>query len=194
MALQNGFDPWSGCLGAIVAALISIPGTYFVGQALAEDDDQRQNPGRVSIDPIGTQSFVGRTVTVQGEAEVPSNTERHLWIVVRVDVNNVTTYYPQGAATIQAGRWSCTVSLGSPADSDNGPYAVQAQLVDGATARLYYEYVRDELLHGDTNGIQNYNPDDVKRMESIPLQRDNRLPGVPGDVEGYCDGEPGAAP
>ncbi len=172
-------------VGSVVTAVLTVPASYYIGRELAEDQDQLARPGRVGIDPVlAPRAFVGRTVEVQGTAEVPSDADLLLWVVVRVDVNSATTYYPQGAASVdETGRWSCVVNLGSRVASDDGPYLVIAQLVDGATARTYRRYVRAELPT-DGNGMDEYNPDDVVRMEAVALQRDISLDS------GVIDGDP----
>lgn len=187
MARIEGRDLMSGFVGALLAAIIAVPGSLWVGRSLATEADERGNPGRVVIAPLSApRSFVGRAVVVRGEAEIPRTADLQLWIVVRVDVNSVSTYFPQGRAHVDDdGQWRCVVTLGSISATDDGPYAVKAELVDGATANRYSRYARHELAT-DGNGMEEYDPEKVRRLDMISLQRDVRLPSETKKAIGTC--------
>lgn len=178
-----------GLIGVLAGGLLGIGGTLLAGDVAADRQEQFVLPGQVSIDPIGeARSIVGRTTRITGTAEIPATADRTLWVVVRVDLNGATTYYPQGRADPDAsGQWSCVISLGSPDPSEDGPYMAIAVLVDGSTARSFRDYVTNELPNDDRDGMADYPSTEDLRMASIPLQRDISLddPSLQ-DEQGSC--------
>lgn len=185
---MSPLDLRSTIVGAIVAAFLTVPASLYVGRTLDNEQDARDRPGRVSIHPISApRAYVGRTVLVQGDVDIPADADLQLWIVVRVDVNSASTYYPQGAAIVDdEHHWRCTVNLGSRSASDDGPYAVKAELVNGATARQYNLYAKKELAD-DANGMEEYDPEVVVRSDMLPLQRKMSIPSEPKQYVGRCD-------
>lgn len=175
--------------GAVIGGGLGIVGTLLAADMAADRQEQFALPGQVSIDPIeDVRSVVGRTTRITGTADIPRTADRTLWVVVRVDLNGATTYYPQGRADPDAsGQWNCVISLGSPDPSEDGPYMAIAVLVDGSTARSFREYVTDELPDDD-DGMADYPATEDLRMASIPLQRDISLddPSLQ-DEHGSCD-------
>src|SRR4051794_17606192 len=162
--------------GAVLGGVVGIAGTLIGVDKTADRQEQFLLPGQVSIDTVeGARSIVGRTVELKGTADIPGSADRTLWIVVRVDVNGVTAYYPQGRAEPdEAGHWSCVVSLGSSDPADDGPYAALAVLVDGSTSKAFRKYVNEELAT-DHDGMADYPADANLRMDWTPLERDMSL-------------------
>lgn len=158
-------------VAAAVGAGIGAGATLYANQNTIQAARDAARPGHVNfgeLHPKFPLDRVPRVVRVTGTADVPDDAnKRDLWIVVEF---GLAAYYPQGLASIQNGHWTCKITLGSKAKSDDGAYTILAVLADAKASAAMNNYVKHQL-RTSTNGMADYPADDVDNRRSISVSR-----------------------
>lgn len=170
---STGIARWKLEVGFVVAVtLVAAIITAWASYKAANVPYNREHPGEVSIKAPKDRSTVGsRAVKVSGEVELPEVQEVQLWVVVRVDVNEQGTYYPQGyVIPNEEGEWSCMITLGSSAPGDDGMYKVMAVFAEPSAAAKLRTYVREELAK-KVGGMTDYPSSGIDVKDSVQVSR-----------------------
>lgn len=151
---------------AIVGASLS---AAFMWQ-LKEEEIREQRPGTAKVlHPLEDFDVVNRNVEVQGTSKLPGDVEKQLWMIVGVNVNNANTYYPQGVVvSSKSGGWTCSVSLGSVNETEDGTYTLIVGYVAPQHAATLSKYVSNEL-GADEDGLAEFSTEwmDVKAKRVV---------------------------
>jgi len=175
-----------GLVGAVIGVAGGVLGSYL-NVHLA---DRAEHPGSVTIGSPRDSATVSRLVEISGEVELPATKEVQLWIVIRVDVNNLGRYYPQGYVVPEkSGEWSCVVALGGAGKrkAQDGSYRVLAVFAEPRAALSLSDYVRQDLGRV-SGGMADYPAEGLDLKDSIQLTRDSATPAPEGLTEqrGTC--------
>lgn len=175
----------SGLVGAVVGAVVG--GAINVGGSLyqAHQTQELMRPGHVNITQPAQYQAVSRVVQVRGDAEIPNDQSLSIWLVVHTRATD--HWYPQGYAPLdQTQHWTCTVTLGSNASTDDGDYDVLAVLASPANSAAFSNYAAN-LLPTEGSGMRNYPKDGVDVKSTLHLTRNHLIvPQITKQQVGTC--------